>query len=175
MRKESEVVVEVLAVKRAAGSAGELPFPPLLYRRAFSLDAADDPATLIERTFGQNGWRNGWRDTVYDYDHFHTTAHEVLGCFRGEATLQLGGSSGVRCSLTRGDVLLLPAGCSHCKLEERDSFQVVGCYAEGRDYDMRRSEEAGEQDAARVRALPLPARDPLFGAHGPLARYLVQR
>jgi uncharacterized protein YjlB len=169
--------VQVLAIPqpRTPAFPGPLRLPALLYRRVFRGPDPDARAALIERTFGHNGWRNGWRDTVYDYDHFHTTAHEVLGCYRGQATLQLGGPDGPRCQLEAGDVLVLPAGTAHRKLDADASFAVVGCYAEGRDYDMQCGDHQDPlQLEQRLRALPLPARDPVYGEAGPLMRYLVQ-
>jgi uncharacterized protein YjlB len=150
--------------------------PPLLYRGAFAIAAGDEGAgaKAIERVFQQNGWCNGWRDTVYDYEHYHSSAHEVLGCFRGAATLRLGGEGGPTCEFAAGDVLLLPAGTAHRKLSERDNFCVVGCYAEGRDYDMLCGEGDRASAQKRIRALPLPARDPVFGEHGPLLSYLAK-
>src|SRR4051794_23080141 len=74
--------------------------PALLYRSAFQLRGVDEKPALIERTFARNGWTNSWRDTVYDYHHYHSTAHEVLGCFSGHAKVQLGGPEGPVFELT---------------------------------------------------------------------------
>jgi uncharacterized protein YjlB len=30
-----------------------------------------------------NGWGDGWVTGVYPFHHYHSTSHEVLGCFRG--------------------------------------------------------------------------------------------
>jgi uncharacterized protein YjlB len=172
--EESAVRVRAVEIPRDGTCRRHPRLSPLLYQGAFALqgEGALDPGP-IERVFGENGWRNGWRDTVYDYDHFHSSAHEVLGCYRGHATLQLGGPNGPLCRLSQGDVLLLPAGTAHRKVSGGDDFAVVGCYAEGRDYDMQQG-QGDETTEARMRALPLPARDPLFGAAGPLAAHLVQ-
>ena len=32
-----------------------------------------------------------WTDTIYDYTHFHSNAHEVLGIAEGKVTLRVGG------------------------------------------------------------------------------------
>jgi hypothetical protein len=34
---------------------------------------------------------NSWRDGVYDYVHYHSRIHEVLGIARGTGKVQLGG------------------------------------------------------------------------------------
>jgi uncharacterized protein YjlB len=171
---EPEVHVEALLLPAGTRFPRHPRLSPLLYRGAFKTRMPDEGAQAIERVFHQNGWRNGWRDTVFDYDHYHSNAHEVLGCYRGSAELQLGGEGGPVCTLSAGDVLLLPAGTAHKKVSARDDFAVVGCYAEGRDYDLLRGENDQERQGAaeRIRALPLPEKDPLFGAGGPLMRYV---
>ena len=47
------------------------------------LDERHDPAAVIEDLFGANGWRGTWRDGIYDYAHYHSRIHEVLGIARG--------------------------------------------------------------------------------------------
>jgi hypothetical protein len=70
---------------------GETPnnprFPLLIYRSAVTLDPAFDPAAIFEVLFRSNGWEDSWRDGIYDFLHFHTQSHEVLGIARGSATV----------------------------------------------------------------------------------------
>lgn len=150
--------------------------PALVYRGAFADVLGTDAAARIEQVFHENGWSAGWRDTVYDYHHYHSTAHEVLGCYRGRARIQLGGPHGPTLELAPGDVLLLPAGAAHKKLEASEDFCVVGCYADGREYDMLRG-HTGERPAAdeHIAALPAPRADPVYGVDGPLRAYLTPR
>ncbi len=147
--------------------------PALVLRGAFSFAEGDeearDPADVIQATFEKNGWTNGWRDGVYDFDHYHSTAHEVLGCYSGEAELQLGGPRGSVHVLQKGDVLVVPAGVAHRRIQASEDFRVVGCYAEGRQCDMNRgkSSERPRVDD-NIAALPRPNADPVYGASGPL-------
>jgi len=144
--------------------------PALVYHRAF--EAVSDLAEVIERTFAKNGWTNGWRDGVYPFHHFHSTAHEVLGCYRGQASLQLGGPGGPRISIARGDVLVIPAGVSHCSEATSSDFAVVGCYANGEQYDMCAGDPEEHDDAvARIAKVELPPADPVHGYSGPLLQY----
>lgn len=46
----------------------------------------------IERLFRGNDWdQDTWRDIVYPFHHYHTTAHEVLGAFKGYSLVRFGG------------------------------------------------------------------------------------
>lgn len=146
--------------------------PALVYCGALHLSEAGDPAAVLERVFAANGWSSGWRDDVYAYHHYHSTAHEVLGCYAGRARVQIGGPNGAEVEITQGDVLVLPAGVSHKKLESSEDFCVVGCYAGGRRYDMMYG-HGDERPAAddRIRCCPLPEADPVYGFDGPLTRH----
>lgn len=62
--------------------------PVLIYRNA--LDHPQD----TEELFNRNQWLNSWTNGIYDYHHYHSNAHEVLGVMEGEATVQLGGELG---------------------------------------------------------------------------------
>jgi hypothetical protein len=70
----------------------ELPF--IFYRSPVRVVGAADPAALFEVLFTRNGWKDSWRDGIYDYAHFHSQIHEVLGIARGEARVRFGGSMG---------------------------------------------------------------------------------
>src|SRR3990170_706334 len=54
--------------------------PLVLYRQALALDGlSSEPERAFEALFRSNGWRGAWVDGIYDFDHYHSTAHEVLG------------------------------------------------------------------------------------------------
>src|SRR5215211_2153180 len=61
----------------------ELPF--VFYRSPVRLTAGFDPAALFEELFARNGWADSWRNGIYDYVHYHSRIHEVLGVARGRA------------------------------------------------------------------------------------------
>ena len=73
-------------------------FPVLHYRIR---EAADDFPGL----FAANGWEGIWRNGVFDYQHYHTGAHEVLGVARGTARLLIGGPDGRQFAMEAGDCL----------------------------------------------------------------------
>jgi uncharacterized protein YjlB len=138
----------------------------LLYRNAVSLEGSD-PAGRIEAQFERNGWPPQWRDSVYEFHHYHSTAHEVLGFAGGHAKLMLGGENGHQMEVHAGDVVVLPTGTGHCKLEASSDFLVIGAYPPDQHWDICRSAPS-EEAIARMRHLPFPQSDPVAGAKGPL-------
>jgi uncharacterized protein YjlB len=143
--------------------------PLLLYRGAVA-DAAGDPA-VFERLFARNRWSGGWRNGIFPYHHYHSTAHEVLGIARGRATVRFGGAEGQTVEVAAGDVVVVPAGVGHKNEGASGDLLVVGAYPDGRGPDLCTG-EPGERPQAleAVRRVPLPAADPVAGADGPLMR-----
>jgi uncharacterized protein YjlB len=144
---------------------------PLILRRGAITPDAGDPAKAFERSFAKNGWTNSWRDGIFDYHHYHSTAHEVIGLAAGFATVRFGGEGGETVGLTAGDVVAIPAGVGHARITQSDDLLVVGAYAEGRDWDVVR-DDPGQIAAARRRIaqVPLPGADPVDGETGPLMK-----
>lgn len=159
---------EVLRLTRNGWMPNNERLPVLLYRAGIST-AGSDPAANFERTFTRNGWPSAWRNGVYSFHHYHSTAHEVLGFARGEAKLMLGGEGGTVVVVRAGDVALLPAGTGHCNLGSSRDFLVVGGYPRGQDWDLCRSAPTAEM-LERIRKAPFPQSDPVLGAGGPLVR-----
>jgi uncharacterized protein YjlB len=148
--------------------------PLILYRHALALDdIAGKPERAFEALFASNGWRGAWVDGIYDFHHYHSTAHEVLGIAQGSARVQLGGPQGLLIELEAGDAVAIPAGVGHC-LIAGDDLVVVGAYPEGQDWDLCRATEPDRLKALEnIPWVPLPKLDPVFGPDGPvLARWV---
>jgi uncharacterized protein YjlB len=143
--------------------------PVVLYRNVLGGEGSA-LAEAFEALFEGHGWPPDWRDGIFDYHHYHSTAHEVLGVFAGEATLELGGSGGKRVAVTAGDAVMLPTGTGHRAFEASDDFQVVGAYPEGQTWDICR-EATDEAAQARMHALPDPRRDPVTGEAGAMTGF----
>lgn len=152
-----------------AGDGGipNSPLPVLVYH---DVTAARDPGSA-EAAFAANGWRGSWRNGIFSFHHFHSTAHEVLAIVQGSARVTLGGPDGRALEVRAGDVLVLPAGTGHRNEGSSADLLVVGAYPDGMAWDVRRGDPAEYDEVqANIAAVPLPASDPLGGAEGPLVR-----
>ncbi len=145
-------------------------FPLLIYRGVVSFDRRFDPATIIDTLFGINGWGRSWRDTVYDFVHYHSQIHEVMGVARGSAQIECGGVKGRKVSVKAGDVVVLPAGTGHRLITASRNFLVVGAYPEDGTYDECTDTRDRPDAIKRIIKVKKPAKDPVYGKSGPLAK-----
>lgn len=144
-------------------------FPALVYQQAFRPDQTDLAATMEQR-FEANGWPPAWRNGIYDFHHYHSRGHEVLGIARGSAGLVLGGEGGRELNVSAGDVLLLPAGTGHRRLSASSDFLVVGAYPPGQSGDILRDAPTIEVRTA-ISRLTRPPSDPVSGREGPMVEH----
>ncbi len=158
-------VVSVL-VKAAGAFVNNDKLPVVVYRNVLP---DGEGASWYEERFTANDWPSMWRAGLYDYHHYHSVAHEALGVYSGEAKVQLGGPSGGVHSLSRGDVVVIPAGVSHKLISSSGGFAVAGAYPRGQSPDMQygRDGERPGVDAA-IANVPLPTADPVHGHDGTL-------
>ena len=153
---------------------GEVPnnpeLPVVVYKGVFAKNTNG-----IEAAFNRHQWKGSWTGGVYDYHHYHSNAHEVLGVRSGSATVLVGGDAGERLELEAGDVLVLPAGTAHQKLDGSPDFEVVGAYPDGMTPNLRERNPADRAQAIKeIRHVPVPETDPVYGEEGPLLHKWVK-
>jgi len=140
-------------------------WPLLVYRGA--LEAEPVRPEAFESGFASRGWVGSWRNGVYDFHHFHSSAHEVLGCYAGRATVRFGGPDGIDAVLEAGDAVVVPAGVAHALVSRSPDFRVVGAYPRSTTPDLLRGDPARyEEHGSRSREVPVPPRDPVAGDGG---------
>jgi len=145
----------------------------ILYRSPVRLPDRYDPAAVFEDLFAANGWEDSWRDGMYDFLHFHTHTHEVLGIARGTVRAQFGGTDGKTLDLKVGDVVILPAGTGHRRLKASKDLLIVGAYpTNGGKYDEPKPADVNHKQAlASIARVRVPRADPVYGKDGPLKRH----
>ncbi len=157
------MIIERLPLKDDGVTPNNATLPLVLYRGALS--AGDEAAeTRIKQHFEANGWSNAWVNGIFDYQHYHATAHEVLGVAKGDADVQFGGESGPVLHVSAGDVVVIPAGVGHCAKRASEDLSVVGAYPGGMDYDVTRATpENHAPSLAKIAKVPPPPTDPVRG------------
>jgi uncharacterized protein YjlB len=185
MRSGAKRTASADAIRRVAASVhlfgddGAIPnnptLPFLVYPGALNLVGVD-PAATCEAVFATNDWGGCWRNGIYPFPHYHSTAHEVLGICCGEARVRFGGDVGIELIVSAGDVVVLPAGVGHQNLGAGSDLLVVGAYPRGQRWDLCRGRPAERPWALEnIQRVPLPAADPVYGADGPLVEQWLHR
>lgn len=123
----------------------------------------------FENCFSHHDWPAAWRNGLFDFDHYHSTAHEVLGVYSGWVRACFGGPKGQILKAKKGDVIIIPAGVAHCNKGQSPDFMAVGAYPLGQPRDMKycKLEERPETDH-NISMVSKPISDPVFGKAGPL-------
>ncbi len=145
--------------------------PVLIYKHAFDF-SENNPAETIEIIFAQNNWGNSWRNGIYSFHHYHSTAHEALGVYGGWADVQLGGPGNKVLRIEKGDLVVLPAGTAHKKVGSGNGFAVVGAYPDGQGWDMKYGKEDElKMSKQNIVGIALPHNDPLSGKEGQMFKF----
>ena len=132
----------------------------------------EDNEKIIAGIFHNNYWNNSWVNGIYDYHHYHSNTHEVLGIVNGYCSVMLGGDRGIVYRVSKGDVLIIPAGVSHKKISASEDFECVGAYPGEIMYDLKygNPDELAEAEE-KINKVPKPETDPVYGYNGPLFDY----
>lgn len=170
----TEAIQNINIIRHLLPDDGQLPnnalLPLLVYKNVLHLPE-EEAGEIVEEIFEVNGWANAWKDGIYDYHHYHSTAHEVLGIIKGSALVQFGGPMGVSISLEPGDVVIIPAGVAHKNTTGDKDFMCVGAYPVGQQYDIKTVKKGERPETDKnIKKVSLPETDPIYGMNGPLIK-----
>lgn len=126
--------------------------PVLVYAEVFS---GAEVTQNLERLFAENGWSGLWRNGVFDYQHYHTGAHEVLGIGCG--------SGKCRCALAIAWCCLRVRVIK--TLDRRQISSSLGHIPPDRHADIQRAKPSSEQ-LDTIADVGLPSSDPVQGPSG---------
>jgi uncharacterized protein YjlB len=159
-------------IKQVLNDDGQFPnsaLPVLIYKAALKLPD-EHAAKIIEDIFEKNNWTNSWRNGIYDYHHYHSITHEVLGVYSGHTIVQLGGPGGITQLIEKGDIIIIPAGVAHKNVGPETDFKCVGAYPGGSDYDIKKGEPHDRPGAdINIKKVLLPENDPVYD--GPIKNW----
>lgn len=151
---------------KQSGGIPNSPLPLVFYNSVIPHNVVDK-ADYLESIFADHSWIPAWRYSIFDFHHFHSTAHECVACFRGNARLQIGGEGGEIVSVNVGDVIVIPAGVGHKQVSGSADFTMVGAYPIHQRADVCRDDKSKlELAMANIAKVPLPKNDPLNGKGG---------
>ena len=162
-----------LVIKKNGHFPNNETLPVLHYQDVLKLSGnAEHNEKIITGIFQTHSWNNSWVDGIYDYHHYHSNTHEVLGILSGSCSVMLGGDKGIRYNLSKGDVLIIPAGVSHKKISASEDFECVGAYPGDTMYDLKYGlPDELEEAEETISKVPTPETDPVYGLKGPLFDY----
>lgn len=164
--KNNNAETVVLQLARNGYFPNNSNLPAVVYKMVFNFEDSD-AAAEIENVFSENKWGGSWRNGIYTFHHFHSTAHEALGVYSGWAEVQMGGPEYEPFTVNKGDLIVLPAGTAHKLLRSGEGFGVVGAYPDNQSWDMKYGKENEFESALEnISKVPLPKYDPVFGESG---------
>jgi uncharacterized protein YjlB len=148
---ESQIISRLIAEN--GGFPNNRNLPLIIMKQALSGDLISPEN--FEKQFDKNDWPAAWRNGLYNFHHYHSTAHEVLGVYSGWVQARFGGPGGDILKAEAGDLIIIPAGVSHCN--------------KGQSWDMKYG-KPGERPTTdnNISNVTAPKSDPLFGTQGPL-------
>jgi len=164
INKTAEIIV--LQISENGNYPNNPKLPVLLYKNVFEFEGSNT-AEMIEKVFAKNNWGGSWRNGIYNFQHYHSTAHEALGVYNGWAEVQLGGPGNKTVKIVMGDLVVLPAGTAHKRIKSGNGFAVVGAYPDGQSWDMNYGKD-NEVDKSKlnIAKVGLPQNDPVYGKNG---------
>jgi len=122
--------------------------PVLLYRGVVNA-TGNDPASAYEAIFRRTSWPAQWRNGVYPFHHYHSTAHEVLGFAGGTARPCLADRTATKSKSMQATSLYCPPGPDTAG-SKPVRLLVVGAYPPDQTWDICREAPTPEMSAHMV-------------------------
>lgn len=147
--------------------------PVLVYRSAFSTAT---PIGELRNILHSNRWQADGPVEANKTPVFHSKTHVLHAIVRGKCQLLVGGTQygpppGQMIYLSAGDIIVYPAGISHC-LVQSDNYEFVTFYPEKSnkrdDCECRASASAMKTYLKNIEKVAMPKYDPLHGKEGAL-------
>lgn len=163
---QPNVNIRSLTLDKTVGGVPNDRLPLLIYQQAVPANTPNADAYLTD-LFAHNGWPVQWRYQIFTFTHYHTNTHELLGVSQGQAKVQLGGVTGPKATVQKGDVILIPAGVGHRQLSATDDFEVLGAYPNGLSPDLYHDDPSKLAQARKnIAQIAMPSTDPVTGKQG---------
>ncbi|KAF5540759.1 hypothetical protein FMEXI_8255 [Fusarium mexicanum] len=148
--------------------------PVLVYRNVLPQPLNEESAQVF---LENNQWYKGGTWGAVPRHHFHPNTHECYAVIHGSSTLLFGiGPSedtklGQKVHVASGDVIVIPAGVSHCSTDFQDDYIYVGVYP--KDSPKWKNEYCRDADKCAIfrdeaETVVVPDWDPVKGHRGPL-------
>ncbi|KAH6972347.1 hypothetical protein BKA56DRAFT_635379 [Ilyonectria sp. MPI-CAGE-AT-0026] len=149
--------------------------PVLIYRNVLPQPHQEETA---KQFLENNQWLRGGTFGAFSRHHFHPNTHECYAVFQGSSTLLIGvgptedEKGGQKVFMEAGDVIILPAGVSHCTKDIHEDYKYLGVYPKGsQKWKNEWCKDGGRCSSLREEAesVPTPEWDPVHGLKGPLS------
>ncbi|CAG9952788.1 unnamed protein product [Clonostachys rosea f. rosea IK726] len=150
--------------------------PVLLYRKALPLPLKEN---LVKEFLESNNWIHGGTWNAVPRHHFHPNTHECYAVVKGSSELLIGvgpldsEAEGEVIHVESGDVIVLPAGVSHCSKSFSEDYRYIGAYPKGSlewKNEYGRDQSRFESLALESSSVNVPDWDPVNGHRGPLSK-----
>ncbi|MFV0606829.1 MAG: cupin domain-containing protein [Niabella sp.] len=137
--------------------------PILIYRGLFR-DGYSNCDEWLADQFIKNGWFHICNMPILGYYHYHSNTHQVLGVYSGSCYIKFAAKNSVRTELSKGDVVVIPAGVGHYCNDFSDGFKLVGAYPVGDEPDiMKGLTEERTVALENIKKVKIPDFDPILG------------
>ncbi|KAH8883206.1 hypothetical protein GQ53DRAFT_830900 [Thozetella sp. PMI_491] len=151
--------------------------PVVVYRGALKHCQNEEEIRIYLESNG--GWVRGGAWNAWFKSHYHPNVHECYGVATGSSELSIGRgplddhSAEQLIRLNKGDVMIIPAGVSHCSSTATEDYRFIVFFPKEDPKWISvwcQTDEDTAENKQRALQVPLPSTDPLEGPNGYLIR-----